>query len=281
MPSDSSGSPSVANTTVVVPVHGAPGVVAECIAALERHAEGEQVLLIDDASRDDSTRPQLEEARRRNPGWALHIHPQRRGYTATINAGCALARDRDVVLLNSDTRVTKGWLAGIVAVAATDPKIATVTPLSNNAGPFSVPYDGPAPNISIDDARMAALVAKWSPGLSPEVPTGHGFCLFVRRAALAAVGSFDEKAFPEGAGEENDFCVRATALGMRHVLADSVYVFHHGSRSIGWKKRWLLWRGLRVLKVRHPDYLGSVSQFLEADPLAGLRAHLQTQLSGH
>ena len=42
----------------------------------------------------------------------------------------------------------------------------------------------------------------------PDLPTGVGFCFYVRRALLDAIGPFDP-AFGAGYGEENDFCMRA------------------------------------------------------------------------
>ena len=46
---------------------------------------------------------------------------------------------RDVVLLNSDTEVSAGWLDKLQAAAYSAPKIATVTPLSNSATICSLP----------------------------------------------------------------------------------------------------------------------------------------------
>lgn len=45
----------------------------------------------------------------------------------------------DVVLLNSDTEVTRNWLSKIQNCAYSKPAVATVTPLSNNATLASVP----------------------------------------------------------------------------------------------------------------------------------------------
>ena len=41
--------------------------------------------------------------------------------------------------------------------------------------------------------------------------------MYIRRDCLDAVGPFDEAAFGRGYGEENDFCLRASHLGWRHV----------------------------------------------------------------
>jgi GT2 family glycosyltransferase len=60
------------------------------------------------------------------------------GFIGTVNRGFA-ETSGDVVLLNSDTIVTHGWLAKMVACAESDPRIATITPFSNNAEICSYP----------------------------------------------------------------------------------------------------------------------------------------------
>ena len=60
------------------------------------------------------------------------------GFTGTANRGMQLSR-ADVVLLNSDTIVTAGWLDALCRCAATDPRIGTITPFSNNAEICSFP----------------------------------------------------------------------------------------------------------------------------------------------
>jgi GT2 family glycosyltransferase len=65
-----------------------------------------------------------------------------------------------------------------------------------------------------------------------EVPTGHGFCLYMRAQCLAETGPLREDLFAQGYGEENDFCMRARHLGWRHVAVPSVFVAHCEFRSI-------------------------------------------------
>src|SRR3712207_8814600 len=52
------------------------------------------------------------------------------------------------------------------------------------------------------------------------ISTGNGFCMYIRRDCLDAVGMLDEEAFPRGYGEENDFCMRATRDGWINLVED-------------------------------------------------------------
>jgi hypothetical protein len=83
--------------------------------------------------------------------------------------------------------------------------------------------------------RMDALFARVNTGQSCEIPTGVGFCLFIRRGCLDDVGFFDEQRFGRGYGEENDFCLRASARGWVNRLCADVFVYHAGGRASGRK----------------------------------------------
>ena len=65
----------------------------------------------------------------------------------------------------------------------------------------------------------------------PRVPLVHGFCFGVTREAIDRIGFFDEGRFPNGYGEENDYCVRAVNGGFSLVIATHTYVFHAKSKS--------------------------------------------------
>ncbi len=99
----------------------------------------------------------------------------------------------------------------------------------------------------------------------PELPTGNGFCMYIRRAAIDAIGAFDEAAFPQGYGEENDFCQRASARGFRHLIAGNVYVRHARSASFGHARRAALGiAGMAVLRERWPKYEADVAATLHS-----------------
>jgi GT2 family glycosyltransferase len=157
------------------------------------------------------------------------------GFVATVNRAMLAAGRHDVLLLNSDTEVPSGFLHRLAAHAYSGPKIASVTPFSNNGGEmcsYPDPKGGPAIRdfsiTAIDNAFWAANAFR-----RVELPTGRGFCLFLRRDCLDEIGLFDLEAFGRGYGEETDFCLRALAAGWHHFLACDTYVQHTGEVSFG------------------------------------------------
>jgi len=263
--------PPLKPLAVVIPVYNAADDLARCLDSVHRTVPAEtEVLVIDDASTDPAVRGLLQAWARRRPGWRCYTNPVNRGFVGTANRGMALV-DGDLVLLNSDTRVTPGWLEGLARCLASDPGIATATPWTNNGEIASLPDfcgNNPVPG---DLASVAEAVGAAGPPEYPELPTAVGFCMAISRRAIDRVGRFDEAAFGRGYGEENDFSMRATAAGMRNVLCDDVYVAHVGGRSFGPLGLRPSDDSMQRLLARHPDYLERVQAFIAADPLAARR----------
>lgn len=267
---------------VVVPVYGGGDVTRACLeSVLATLPRGARVVVVDDASPDPELRGWLEGLARRRR-LVLLRRARNGGFVAAANAGLraalALPGGRDVVLLNSDTSVTPGWLEGLRAAVQAAGDIATATALSNDASILSYPRpDGPTPTPAPEGAalaRLARLAARANAGRTVEIPTAVGFCMYIRRECLQAVGLLREDVFAQGYGEENDFCLRARALGWRHVAVPGVYVAHRGGASFGGMRTALLARNLAVLEALHPGYHALVAAHVAADPLAPARRRL-------
>jgi len=266
--------------TVIVPIHNAFEALDACLASLDRTLPaGSKVLLADDASTDPRISPMAR-------GWCYRsaldaryvLREQNLGFPANCNAAFAETGDADLVLLNSDTIATPGWLQQIARCADRDPRIATVTPWSNNAEICSFPRfceANPVPEHPDTLAEAAAMTLE--PDLV-ELPTAVGFCMYVRRAALRQLGGFDAATFGLGYGEENDFCLRAAAMGWRNVLCETAYVVHQGNASFGPLDIAPNGDNLARLLARWPDYNERVARFIMADPLRPHRERLQENL---
>jgi GT2 family glycosyltransferase/glycosyltransferase involved in cell wall biosynthesis len=206
----------------------------------------------------------------------LHRMPHNVGFVEACNYGFALHPDRDVVLLNSDTEVHGNWLDRLRAAALRSSRIATVTPLSNNAEICSYPNfaQDNRRQLEIDDESLDRFASIANRGHEIEIPTGVGFCMYVRRACLDIIGPFDRVKFGHGYGEENDFCRRAVKAGWRNILAADVFVRHYGATSFGHSKTDRVNRALERLSELHPEYAPMVEEFIQQDPVRPLRESL-------
>lgn len=253
--------------TIVVPIFNAFECVVDCLAAASRNVGADrQLLIVDDASTDPRVGELLRQYERL-PDVRVISNPANLGYTRTANLALSACDGRDVVLLNSDTIVTGHWLESLRYCAYAFGRVATVTPLSNNAGTFSVPEVGmenhPSPGATLECHARAIVNA--GTGMELDVPTGNGFCLYMRRDGIDALGGFDEAKFPRGYGEENEFCMRALRAGWRHLVSDKALVFHKRSQSFLGDRGSLLKAGLATLDAEFPEYRRLISRFNDLD----------------
>ena len=271
--------PNANGISVVVPVFNAPAATDACLASLERHTpRGTELLIIDDASPDPATAAVLGRWRDKGlPGWTFHGNESNRGFVATANRGMRMTSN-DVILLNSDTEVTPGWLEGLQRCLDSDHSIATATPWTNNGEIASIPRFCEVNPVPPDADAVARVITGAGQAEYPDLPTAVGFCMAVSRRAIDRIGLFDEALFGKGYGEENDFSMRAANAGMRNVLCDDTYVAHLGGQSFGPIGLQPDESSMQRLLSRHPGYLELVQAFIQSDPLAARRRLLLQSL---
>jgi GT2 family glycosyltransferase/glycosyltransferase involved in cell wall biosynthesis len=197
------------------------------------------------------------------------------GFIKTVNRGFLLHPDRDVLILNSDAFVTGDYLDRLRAHAL-GKDVATVTPFTSNGEICSYPSvcRDNSWQLELSDERLDQLASSVNRGRSVPIPTGVGFCMYITRGALRRVGLFDADAFGKGYGEENDFCVRATKLGYKHLLAGDVFVRHAGGVSFSERKLKAIQNAMRVMEQRHPGYQAAISAYIALDNAKILRRRL-------
>lgn len=264
---------------IIIPVYKGLADTQRCIASVLAAplACDWRLIVINDASPEPELTAWLRETAARHPERiTLLENDENLGFVATVNRGMQISGDNDVLLLNSDTEVANDWLDRIRAAAYGDAKVASVTPFSTNATLCSYPRFCEANTLPAGEttASLDALCAQTNPGAVVDVPTGVGFCMYIRRAALADVGLFDVEHFGKGYGEENDFCQRAAAQGWRNLHLLDTFVLHTGGVSFGDSKSPRERAAMQVLERLHPRYAREVQTFLAADPAAPYRLAL-------
>ncbi len=257
---------------IIIPVFNAFEHLERCLESIERTVAGDaRIVLIDDASTDERVRPLLESFAGKAKAYRqLLLHEYNMGFVVTANHGMRQA-DTDMVLLNSDTEVTEGWLQRLARCLSSDQSIATATPWSNNGEIVSIPQFCSTNPVPDRPEKIAQAIAACADPVYPEIPTAVGFCMAIALHVIRQVGLFDEDTFGHGYGEENDFCQRAVAAGFRNVLCDDTYVVHHGGASFQPLGLQADEQSMRRLLSKHPHYQQKVTEFIQADPLASRR----------
>lgn len=231
---------------IVICVHNAHNAIADCLRSVEAHRRPDRhrIVLVDDGS-DEPTAALLRAFAQEHEAVTLIRNDVATGYTKAVNVGLRASSAEFVIFLNSDTLVSANFVEKLADAAFSTKGIGIVGPLSNAASAQSIPdiknSSSQTAINALPPGMTAADLDRWcesnSPASFPRVPLVHGFCFAVTRAAIRAIGEFDEKNFPKGYGEENDYCFRAAHEGVGLAIATSTYVFHLKSQSYSAEQR--------------------------------------------
>lgn len=261
--------------SAVIPVYRGLEETTACLETVLAAPGLARIIVVDDATPEPALAAWLD-------GLAAHgritlcRHVTNQGFPAAVNTGLAAAARDDVLLLNSDILLPPGAVKTLREVAYSDPTAGSVTPFSNEASILSYPDPrggNPMPDFA-GAVALDALARKTNGRKSVEIPTGVGFCMYLRHDCLQAVGGFRPELFAQGYGEENDFCLRARHKGFTHRAALGAYVAHVGGVSFRAATRGLTQRNLGILERLYPGYHELVASFNASDPLRPARARL-------
>nr|WP_269778703.1 glycosyltransferase [Microlunatus antarcticus] len=155
------------------------------------------------------------------PGWAAGVEVVRTGenlrWIGTANWAFAQAQaegDEVVVLLNNDTRLSRGFLRGLVGAVEGDVAIAAACYddfwLHQRASRVPADAEAYVPRDSVRDVAFC-----------------DGTAIAFAVKAVVAVGPMDTAAFPQhGYGADVDWALRARRAGWRCVVTEQAYVHH-------------------------------------------------------
>jgi GT2 family glycosyltransferase/glycosyltransferase involved in cell wall biosynthesis len=258
---------------IVIPIHNSYQSVKNCIASVLSSGvrQKHEIVLIDDASTDPKLITYLDDLAK-NQLVTLLRNQNNIGFTGSVKRGIAQHLDRDVVILNSDTKVANDWLDRLMRAAYSYRKIGTVTPFSNNATICSYPLSGCSNKLPSDCSLgdLDFIFKQVNAKKIIDIPTAVGFCTYLRRDALIHARNFDNTVFP-GYGEENDLSLRIARAGYRNILAADCFVFHEGETSYGQTCAAKRMRAYDALVKIHPQYEENLRTFLRQDSCRSVR----------
>lgn len=259
---------------VIIPVYRNLSATRRCIQSVLGSEPGprRKIIVIDDATPEPEVR-EFCRSLAAQPGFVVMHNTENLGFVATVNRGIAASAGSDIVLLNSDTEVANNWLQRMQNRACSEENIGTVTPLSNNASVCSYPVPmkaNPLPE-GWTLGELDALASEANGGATLELPTAVGFCMYIRRACIDAIGVFDVENFGIGYGEECDFSMRARAAGWRNVLSPDVFVYHEGGQSFTGQTETRIRDAEATLHRIHPEYHVLATRFIDEDPVRPFR----------
>ena len=223
---------------IIVNFRSAP--LLERTVAIARAFAGDQarVILVDNSPGDGAS----DVVRAAAPDATVVTNPTNRGFATAVNQAVAAGDAEIVFLLNPDVQRVSGTFAD-VAEMFRDPRVGAVATRLVNPDGSEEPncFREPRPfDLIAEDLALGWRFPNWQRArrFRKHAPTGRsafpidwgtGACLFLRRAALADVGPFDERFFVYC--EETDWLIRAKRRGWRTLYLPTVAATHAGASS--------------------------------------------------
>jgi GT2 family glycosyltransferase/glycosyltransferase involved in cell wall biosynthesis len=255
---------------IIIPFYRTPELVQDVFQALgtcsEELAEiGGRIVAVDDSGDGcltgalDCAKRQLE----RIVPCEIIRNESNYGFVRSANTGLhkAVEAERDVILLNSDTKPFDGAFGEMQAVAYLDPMIGFVSPRSNNATICSLPHQAEFHDLPPATAhRIFTLLSRYLPRFQ-YAPTAVGFCMYIKWPLLKEFGLLDE-VYGRGYNEENDLIMRSNRCGYRAAIANRAFVYHAGEKSFTTSKTKLDAGNATILSQRYPEYLPSIHNYM-------------------
>jgi GT2 family glycosyltransferase len=208
--------------------------------AIARDFAGDQarVILVDNSPGDGAS----DVVRAAAPDATVVTNAVNRGFATAVNQAVAAGEAEIVFLLNPDVQRVSGTFADVAEVFR-DPRVGAVATRLVNPDGSDQPncFRAPRPfDLISEDLALGWRFPNWQRArrLRMREPAGRsafpidwgaGACLFLRRAALADVGPFDERFFVYC--EEMDWLIRAKRRGWRTLYLPTVAATHAGAGS--------------------------------------------------
>jgi N-acetylglucosaminyl-diphospho-decaprenol L-rhamnosyltransferase len=222
-------------TAVTVAYNGLPW-IERCLESLA----GVETIVVDHGSTDGT----VDLVRGRFPAVRLLVQ-ENRGYGAGLNAGIRASSRPYVLIVNSDAWMVGDAVERLVGFAEAHPRAAVVGPrLRNPDGSLQRSVRGFPTLWRLATEyfflrklapRSRALNAFYAGGFGHDTPREvewvMGACFLARRAALDAVGLFDEDFFLFS--EETDLLYRLHAAGWQVWFTPDAEVVHVGGATHG------------------------------------------------
>jgi len=229
-----------------------------------------KIIMINDGS-DENTTAYLKNIASKHKNTTLLNNETNLGFLKSANKGMAISNAPYLLILNTDTIVTPGWLDKMVRCAESDPSIGILNPISNKSQNLSVDIP-PGENIFSFAEELDDISKK----TYPDIVTAVGFCFMITRPAFNKLGFFDE-IYRFGYYEESDYCMRAIKNGIRIVACDDAFVYHRDKISFvkqNYKNLKLVHANKKIFFRRWKKlYFKSLKKFNKINPLLYIRKH--------
>ena len=210
--------------SIVIPNLNGKGWLKDSIESVWAQTEQNfELIIIDNGSTDES----LDIARSycSRPNYTLIENSENTGFSHAVNQGIRAAKAEYVVLFNNDAFAEPDWLAELLKVADTDPKIFAVQSLMIRH------FERELADDAGDYVNLIGFAAKEGDGRyvtrytkQKRIFSACGGASLYRKSILDEIGLFDETFFAYF--EDVDLSWRANNAGYKNILCPTAKCYH-------------------------------------------------------
>ncbi len=226
------------NISIIIPVFNKLDYTKKCITSLYLNTPGSlnfEIIVVDNGS-SDGTKEYLEKQKALHKNLIVIINEKNEGFAKANNIAVSKSKGSNLVFLNNDTEVKKGWLENLLTIIENDPKVGAV-------GSKLLYPDGTIQHAGViiienpekENSLVASHIFVNQPSdfsQANELRTyqaSTAACLLVKKNIFLQAGGFDEK-FWNGY-EDVDLCFKIGELDYKIVYQPESIVIHHESKS--------------------------------------------------
>ena len=207
-------------SSVVIVTYNNEGCIGDCLhSVLMTLGEGEEVIVVDNASEDGTVR-EVRSFQQRTRRLHLLESDTNLGYAAGANVGLKASAGKWLVLLNPDTAVWPRWLEKMRR--AFSEEVGAVAPMSDNVGGRQL--IGEVLEVGRPLGEIQDVLTERFAGTTEETKLLFGVCLMLPRSLLDRIGLLDEDLFLGNDDLELSWRIRTHSLKL--VVVRDVFVHH-------------------------------------------------------
>lgn len=220
--------------SIVIPTYNDFQLTKNCIESIRKYSKSEDIniIVVDDASPDKMITKLLKHL----PATVLE-RTENGGFAKAVNTGLRQTENEDVIILNNDTLVQKGWLEVLQYWAYSDDTIGIVGPkliYPDQTIQWAGTFRNQNQKDWFDHYYRNTVADSPETNFSHPVLAATGACMYIKRSVIEKVGLFDENfgmAF-----EDVDFSLRSWLAEFKVVYCPKSVVIHLESRTRGRKQ---------------------------------------------
>ncbi len=224
-------------TGIVIPALAGWQHLRACLDSVIRFTGGDYEIIVVDNSSTEPVEKFLSGfmKERRQVSWKYVAAEKGAGFAGACNRGIVLSKADCVVLLDSRTLVSPGWLERLTEPFRLYADVGVTAPVSNGGQGVQLIEDCPVSFSTPAKADFGKFV-RYSTSHGERQKRRHlqvsfiaNICLAVRKEVFFVIGGFDER-FDSGGCWNDDFCLRTQISGYRLMVCSDTFIYSFANK---------------------------------------------------